>query len=161
MGGDDRIYNNIFVGNGEPPAGGTEADSNPLRFGGYGLWVYNHREYPLQTGGNVYCKGARPYFKEDGALILPGADPEPEIVEERDRVYLRVNLAAEALKGPTTLVNTALLGKARIPGLAYENADGSPLIVDADYLGTQRNSLTPTPGPFENPGQGGLKLKVW
>ncbi|MGO9260680.1 MAG: right-handed parallel beta-helix repeat-containing protein [Bryobacteraceae bacterium] len=161
VGGDDRFYNNIFVGNGEPPAGGTEADSNPLRFGGYGLWVYNHREYPLQTGGNVYCKGARPYFKEDGALILPGADPEPEIVEERDRVYLRVNLAAEALKGPTTLVNTALLGKARIPGLAYENADGSPLIVDADYLGTQRNSLTPTPGPFENPGQGGLKLKVW
>jgi hypothetical protein len=110
VGGDDRFYNNIFVGNGEPPAGGTEADSNPLRFGGYGLWVYNHREYPLQTGGNVYCKGARPYFEEDGALILPGADPKPEIVEEGDRVYLRVNLAAEALKAATRLVNTALLG---------------------------------------------------
>ena len=47
VGGDDRFYNNIFVG-------GAEADINPLRFGGHGLWVYNHREYPLQTGGNVY-----------------------------------------------------------------------------------------------------------
>ena len=42
-GGDDRFYNNIFVGNGGPPAAGTEADANPLRFGGYGLWVYDHQ----------------------------------------------------------------------------------------------------------------------
>jgi hypothetical protein len=32
-GGDDRFYNNLFVGNGGPPTG-TETDVNPLRFGG-------------------------------------------------------------------------------------------------------------------------------
>ena len=65
---------------------------NPLRFGGYGLWVYNHREFPLQTGGNVYFNGARAYFKEDGALNLSEVDPKAEIVEEGDGVYLRLKL---------------------------------------------------------------------
>lgn len=160
-GGDDRFYNNIFVGNGGPPAAGTEADANPLRFGGYGLWVYNHCEYPLHTGGNVYLKGARAYFKEDGAINLPGADPKPEIVEEGDRVYLRLNLGAEVQKAATKPVNTELLGKAKIPGLAYENADGSPVSIDSDYLGRKRDAAKPSAGPFENPGEGALKLKVW
>jgi hypothetical protein len=142
LGGDDRFYNNIFAGDA-------------------GLWGYNHREYPLQTGGNVYLKGARAYFKEDDALKLPGADPGAGIVEEGARVYLRLNLGAEVRKAATTPVTTELLGKAKISGLAYENADGSPLVIDSDYLGKKRNAVTPSAGPFENPGQGDLKLKVW
>ncbi|MCC7154040.1 MAG: right-handed parallel beta-helix repeat-containing protein [Bryobacterales bacterium] len=160
VGGDDRFYNNVFVGNGGPPAPATEADANPLRFGGYGLWVYNHREFPLQTGGNVYLKGARAYSKEDASLNLPGEDPKPEIIEEGDRVYLRLRLAAELRTAATKLVNTALLGKAKIPALAYENPDGSPLVVDADYFGKKRKA-PPFAGPFEDPGQGDVKLKVW
>jgi len=160
VGGDDRFYNNVFVGNGGPPAPATEADANPLRFGGYGLWVYNHREFPLQTGGNVYLKGARAYSKEDAPLNLPGEDPKPEIIEEGDRVYLRLRLAAELRTAATKLVTTALLGKAKIPALAYENPDGSPLAVDVDYFGKKRKA-PPVAGPFEDPGQGDVKLKVW
>jgi len=161
VGGDDRFYNNIFVGNGGPPAAATETDTNPLRFGGYGLWVYNHRELPLYTGGNVYFKAARAYSKELGALNLSREDPKPEIVEEGDRVYLRLNLGAEMRSAATKVVNTELLGKAKIPALGYENADGSHLVVDADYFGKKRKASTPLAGPFEDPGQGELKLKVW
>ena len=160
-GGDDRFYNNTFVGNGGPPAAGAEADVNPQRFGGYGLWVYDLRGYPLYTGGNVYFKGARAYSREQGALNLSGVDPKPGIVEEGDGVYLRLNLGTEARKAATRLVNTELLGKAKISGLAYENADGSPLVIDEDYFGKKRNAAAPSPGPFESPGQGDLKLKVW
>ena len=161
MGGDDRFYNNIFVGNGAPPAAGAEADANPLRFGGFGLWVYDQREYPLQAGGNVYFGGARAYFQESGALNLSEANPKPEIVEEGDRVYLRLKLGADVERAATRLVNTELLGKAKIPGLAYENADGSRVVIDSDYFGKPRKATGPSPGPFENPGQGDLKLKVW
>jgi hypothetical protein len=160
-GGDDRFYNNIFVGNGAPPAGGSEADANPLRFGGYGLWVYNHREYPLKTGGNVYFNGARPYFNEDGALQAPGVDPRVEVVEEGERVYLRLEPGEELRKAATKVVTTERLGKASKPGLAYENADGSPVEIDADYFGKKRNPNAPTPGPFENPGPSELRIKVW
>jgi hypothetical protein len=161
VGGDDRFYNNIFVGNGAPPASGSDADANPLRFGGYGLWVYNQREYPLITGGNVYWKGAGGYFEERGALHTPAADPKPEIVEEGESVYLRLNLGADVEKAATRMVNTELLGKAKVSGLAYENADGSALAVDTDYFGKARKAAGPSAGPFEDPGQGTVKLKVW
>ncbi|MFB3829589.1 MAG: right-handed parallel beta-helix repeat-containing protein [Bryobacteraceae bacterium] len=158
-GGDDRFYNNIFIGSGASPAG-AEADANPLRFGGYGLWVYNHREYPLYAGGNVYLKGARPYVKEDGSLDLRETDAKAAVVEDGGNVFLLVSLAGMQ-KASTRLVNTGLLGKAKITGLPYENADGSPAVIDTDYTGRKRNTAAPSPGPFENPGQGSLKLKVW
>ena len=58
-------------------------------------------------------------------------------------------------------MTTELLGKAKIPGLPYENPDGSPLKIDTDYFGKRRNEASPTAGPFENPGAGPLTLKVW
>jgi hypothetical protein len=150
-GGDDRFYNNIFVG-GAPAAVSPDA--------GYGLWVYDQREFPLATGGNVYLNGARPYYAEKGALNLK-ADPKAAVVEDGDRVYLQISLGPEIQKAATRLVDTELLGKARIPGLGYENADGSPVVIDSDYFGKKRNPTAPTTGPFESPGQGDLRLKVW
>jgi len=159
-GGDDRFYNNIFVGSGSPPPAPGPADANPLRYGGYGLWVYNHREFPLLTGGNVYFKGARPYVKED-ALILTSLDPKPEIVEDGDRVHLRLTLNPELRSAATRLVTTELLGKTKVAGLPYENPDGSGIVIDYDYTGAGRSASRPAPGPFENPGTGDVKLKVW
>ena len=155
-GGDDRFYNNILVG-GAAPAGGT----NTQRTAGYGLWMYDTRELPLQTGGNVYYNGARPYFSEKNPLIVSGIDPKPTVLEEGDSVYLQLTLGQAVQNAATTRVTTGLLGKAKIPGLAYENADGSPVIVDSDYFGKKRNEASPSAGPFENPGQTDLKLKVW
>ena len=57
-------------------------------------------------------------------------------------------------------MTTELLGKAKTPDMPYENPDGSPLKIDTDYFGKQRNETNPTPGPFENPGTGALTLKV-
>ena len=45
--------------------------------------------------------------------------------------------------------------------LPFENADGSPLRIVADYFGKQRNESNPTAGPFEQPGEGRTTLKVW
>ncbi|MHC4665905.1 MAG: hypothetical protein ACYS9T_08115, partial [Planctomycetota bacterium] len=59
------------------------------------------------------------------------------------------------------LVTTKLLGKAMIPGQAFENPDGSPLTIDTDYFSRKRNKANPSAGPFENTGDGKLKLKVW
>jgi len=58
-------------------------------------------------------------------------------------------------------VTTERLGRAAIPNLPYERADGAPIRVNTDYFGRDRNELNPTPGPFENPGMGFLSLKVW
>ena len=160
-GGDDRFYNNILVGDVEAPTRAQARDANPQRATGFGLWVYDTGEFPLQTEGNVYYAGARPHSKEANPLTLPGFNPKPAIVEEGDSVYLHLALGQEVQKAATTRVTTSLLGKARVSGLAYENADGAPVVIDSDYFGKKRKEANPCAGPFENPGQGDLKLKVW
>ena len=161
-GGDNRFHNNIFVGGAEPPAAkGKSAAKKSWREVGFGLWVYDTREFPLQTGGNVYFNGARPYAKETSPLMLADGNPKVSLVEEGGHVIFHLTLDAGALKSPTKLVTTELLGKAKIPGVRYESSNGSPLKVDYDYFGKRRSKTNPTAGPFENPGEGNLKLNVW
>ena len=59
------------------------------------------------------------------------------------------------------MVTTALLGIAKMPREAFENPDGTPIRMDTDYIGKKRSDSNPSPGPFENPGKGILKIKVW
>jgi hypothetical protein len=150
-GGDNRFFNNIFVGEGAAPQTAEAAD--PLRYGGYGLWVYNHRSQPLATGGNVYVNGARPYVNEQAARMEGG---RPALAEVGGGMVLRWPVEVKA-QG-TRPVTTELLGKAKTPGLGYENADGSPLRLDQDYAGKARDSARPWPGPFEGFSAG---RKVW
>ena len=61
-GGDDRFYNNLFVGDGQTLTPERRGNVKELRWiSGFGLWGYDGRELPLYTGGNVYYNGAEPY----------------------------------------------------------------------------------------------------
>lgn len=160
-GGDDRFYNNIFVGAGATPAAAPAGKADWRgKESGHGLWVYDKREFPLQTGGNVYLNGARPYGKETNALTLSEAF-DWKLAEGAGEAHLQLTLPPALSKAATKLVTAELLGKAKIPGVRYDRPDGSPLKVDGDYFGKKRSKTTPTVGPFENPGTGMLKLKVW
>jgi len=141
-GGDDRYFNNIFVGPN-------------------GLAPYDKTARPMQMAGNVFLKGAQPAKAEQNPLVQPDFDPEIKLVEENDGVYLHITLDNTQTEKPRHLVTTDLLGKAKVPDLPYEQPDRSPLKIDTDYLGKKRPDKTPTPGPFENPGQGKRILRVW
>jgi alpha-N-arabinofuranosidase len=161
-GGDNRFYNNIFVGAGEPSAAaGKPAAKGPPRGDGFGLSVYDAREFPSYAGGNVYFNGAKPYSKEENPLVRAEVDPKVKVVTEGSGAELHLTWEQLAEKPRAALVTTALLGKAKIPGLPFENPDGSPLAVDIDFFGKRRDGTTPTPGPFEKPGAGPVVLKVW
>jgi alpha-N-arabinofuranosidase len=160
-GGDDRFYNNLFIGAGVTPVETPKVDERHRRVTGYGLWVYDSREHASYAGGNVYYRGARPYAQETAALLLPQADPQVSLVEEGGSFFLQGQLGPELRQATTQPVTSALLGKARIPNLPYENRDGSPLVIATDYLGQKRAATRPTAGPFENPGAFPQKLKVW
>jgi len=161
-GGDDRYYNNLFVGNGETLTSERKGDLKELRWiSSYGLWGYDGREWPVQAGGNVYYHGAGPYAREAGATLVPELDPKVKLVQQGDQFILQINTGPGLKQARTAVVTTATLGRAKTPGLIYEQADGSPLSIDTDYFGKRRNEAHPTPGPFENPGQGELNLRVW
>jgi hypothetical protein len=147
-GGDDRFYNNLLVGDGKSA-------------GLFGLCMYDPREFPLHTGGNVYCNGAQPYRGEAGAVRLPGLDPKVRLEDQGQAIYLRMAWDPALQNTNTALVTTALLGRAQVPNLGYENPDGSALKVDQDYFGLPRSGPHPTPGPFEHPGKGDIRLRIW
>jgi alpha-N-arabinofuranosidase len=161
-GGDDRYYNNLFVGNGETLTSERKGNLKELRWiSSYGLWGYDGRELPLQAGGNVYYRGAEPYAREANPTVMAGTDPKVKLVQQGDRFILQISPGPGLKQSATALVTTGTLGLAKTPNLPYETADGTPLKVDTDYFGKRRSAVRPTPGPFENPGEGGLKLKVW
>jgi alpha-N-arabinofuranosidase len=157
-GGDNRYYNNIFVGPGEDEAS-RRASRDAHHAAGYGLWVYDERDWPLQTGGNVYVRGARPYRLESDAQKPANAEFGMAIRERSPgRVALQIT-GARAISGTGQRVTTALLGKAKVANLPYENADGTPLTLDRDFLNQPRHDINPTPGPVENLKDGSVPVR--
>lgn len=160
QGGDNRFYNNLFIGPGEAGVGQTSVKAKQAA-AGHGLWVYDAREFPSHAGGNVYCNGARPYFRETNACVVKAELPRPQLLEAGNQWQLELTFDPAVQRAETVQVSTALLGKARIPGLPYVQPDGAPLVVDQDYFGQPRDAAKPTPGPFEGDATSLVKRKVW
>jgi alpha-N-arabinofuranosidase len=141
--GDDRFYNNLFM---------QHAD----------LSVYDNAPSPLAMEGNVYLEGAKACKYEKAPLVKADFDSAVKLVEEADGYYLEMRYdPAWTTEQTHKLVTTELLGRAMIPNAPYERRDGTPVRIDTDYFGRSRSQSNPTPGPFENPGQGDVKVKVW
>jgi hypothetical protein len=147
--GDNRFFNNIFVG-GAPEIQG--------RFSG--LKGYANTELPVIANGNVYLNDAQPFSEEKNFLQLE-TNPEIKILEEAKNVLLRFNFDNKINKLKTSTVTSELLGKALIPNLPFENPDGTPVKIGSDYFGTKRKPGNPTAGPFENPDKGENRIDVW
>lgn len=148
--GDNRFYNNIFVGS-------TPENSGRLS----GLKIYEDVALPMHVDGNVYLNGANPFTGEKSS-VESDFNPEVGISKQGENVFLNIYFDNSVSKIKTQLITTELLGKTKISRQNYENPDGSTLIIDSDYFGNQRNKNNPSAGPFEKPEIGkALKLKVW
>jgi hypothetical protein len=148
--GDNRFFNNIFVG-GTPEIQG--------RFSG--LKGYANTEFfPVFANQNVYMNGAQPFPKEKNFLELE-TDPKIRVLEEGENVSVRFDFDSKINRFKTSTVTTKMLGEALIPNLPFENPDGSPVKIDYNYFGTKRKTGNPTPGPFEKPKKGENQLEVW
>ncbi len=141
--GDDRFYNNLFVGHG-------------------GLRSYDHARLPVWMDGNVFLNGAQPSRHETNALIQPEFDPALKLTGEADGLYLEMKYdPAWNTARMRKLITSRLLGRAIIPDAAFDQPDGSRIRINTDYFGQSRNQSNPAPGPFEPSSTGNLKLKVW
>lgn len=154
LSGDDRYYNNVFLGLG---AEINKADTH----NNYGLIGYNNAKLPVWISGNTYYNRALPYKNETDFVQNANFKPEFMIVEEGNNVFLSFSTDEKGADPKTHFITTEFLGKAKIPKEAFENPDGTPLKIDTDYFGKKRSETNPSAGPFENPGKGKIKLKVW
>lgn len=141
--GEHRWYNNLFVA--------------PCNLG-----AIDNCMLPCFAAGNVFTQGTKPSKFEEQPLLKPDFDPGVQLQQKPDGWYLKLAADARwAAKQNRKLITTDLLGKAKVPNLAYENADGTPLHVDIDYFGRKRNPADPFPGPIEIGEEGQGVWKVW
>jgi hypothetical protein len=118
-GGDDRWFNNLFVGRS-------------------GLGSYDGVEFPVWMDGNVFLNGARPSKYESDPFV--GAKIQVAVIEKSDGIYLSLD-QLEVLERvrPSSLVTSELLGKARIAQQKYTDANGDPSRMSTDYFGRRRD----------------------
>ena len=154
LSGDDRWYNNIFLGTGQDP------NTKDPR-GNYGLSVYNNAKLPVWISGNLHFNRSLPYKNEINSKQYAGSKPDFSISEEGSNVFLNLTIGESVNNLKTQFVTTEMLGKAKMPNESFENPDGTPLKIDLDYFGKPRSVNSPTCGPFEGlqSGKQSIKLK--
>ncbi len=157
--GDCRFFNNIFVqGFANFP---NRKDTSSVERAGYGLEVCNNTLLPVYINGNVYYNGAVRYALEDDFLEEPVFNPRASIRKEGSAVYLTLTYSQSVPNLDLQHITSTLLGTAIVPGLPFENPDGTPVVLNTDFFGNTRIRKSPTPGPFEITEGGTMQVKVW
>jgi alpha-N-arabinofuranosidase len=170
-GGDDRFYNNIFVGGEGIEDCGTDG-YNPntasyeeyveqvLSHGVGDLEVFQKTEQPAYIDTNAYLNGAEGFDREKNGYHSKAFDPGVKIAEEEDAVYLEMNVEKEMLDIPAKTVSTETLGTVRIVDAIFDDPNGDPIVLDTDFTGAHR-AEKPVVGPIEGLKAGFNRMKVW
>jgi len=153
LSGDDRFYNNVFIGLGE-----KKNSQSKLK---HGLEGYNNAKLPVWMSGNIYYNGANPSDKDVSFVNDSTFNPGVKLMEEGENGYLHVAFNENYNNHKRQIITTEILGKAKIPKAAFDNPDGTPLKIDRDYFGNLRTGETTNAGPFSNLKTGNIVLKVW
>ena len=111
--------------------------------------------------GNSFYFGAKPGNKEKNFVESTAFNPEVKLREEGDHVYLNLTLDQKYYDHKGELITSELLGNAKIPRARFDNADGTPFLLNIDYFGNARSSENAVSGPFVNLEKGNITLKVW
>lgn len=170
LGGDDRFYNNIFVGKDGIEGVGT------AQFNGYNTSLEKYLEkvhqkpgdediflnnnQPVYINNNLYLNGAVPFEKESNKIVAKQFNPEIRITEEEDGVYLFCCLPENYEKTLGEIQTTKTLQRVRMANADFENPNGSEIILDIDYLGEKRGEKSGV-GPIAALRQGENRIKVW
>ena len=155
LSGDDRYYNNIFVGKGVSDSKNENTKA--------GLKAYDDAKFPVFIADNFYFFGAMPSVNDITPSIVPWFDPVLEIQEKDQSVFLHFDIDKSYYKRSVKLMNTENLGRARVPKARFDNPDGTPISFDRDYSGNKRTEQNNLPGPFVNLNleEDRITLKVW
>ena len=170
-GGDDRWFQNIFVG-------GTKEDRNygtaeyngsttsmdeytaEVRKKGFGyIEHFEWTKQPAYINGNVYLKGALAFEREEEKYI-DECDASVSVSCEDDGVYLEITLPEGMFGLDGKAITSKDLGMTRITEGRFERPDGSDLIIDKDLLENEFSECV-IAGPLQNIVPGKNRIKVW
>lgn len=171
-GGDDRVINNIIIGN--------EESTDQLEYFGKALNEYNvPEEYmpeieklgirldkskyykvmqPVWVCENAYSGYAKPFRREIAPILTEGMSASIEEKNGTFILYLSVTdvVANACCEG----VDTKRLGMPRITEQRFEDVNGNEIFLTTDIVGAYRNDKI-IPGPIANLKSGVNIITVW
>jgi len=169
-GGDDRFYNNIFVGATDLEGVGTYHYKNyttsleeyikEVHKTPGDLDAFLKVEQPVYINDNIYFNGAKPFEREDNNLVDDDYNPKVSIIEDGDEVYLSCQMPDSFVNILGDIHSTDTLARARIVDAEFENPDGSKVILDTDFLDKQKDSKCIL-GPITSLKTGENYIRVW
>ena len=174
-GGDDRVYGNVFLG-------GVTC-KNPINkcgtafYDGHCASYEEYHEKALATGAhdndrfdlipepvyinhNVYLRDA-PAFAKEEHNVKTSHDPELKVYRNEQGLHVDFNLCAEQASLTLPAQGTATLGYTRFVEGFFENADGSPFVINYDLKGESRDESACHAGPLEHLQVGKNTVKIW
>ena len=185
--GDDRWYNNIFIGAADrgPAAGDTHGSfgTGTAQYDGqtasleeylkriadrgvgdFGAFLEEGKQY-VYVNDNAYFGTAKAYNWEAHNVIDTGFNPQVSVIDEGEKVFLSVELPASIGEIKAKVIDTQALGRVRLVDANYENPDGSDLVVDTDLLGETRNKAHTagyiSVGPIAALKSGANRIRGW
>lgn len=161
-GGDNRFYNNIFLGQSaefKTGKNGLESlenyptveeveESKPIPF-----FKKLSMRLPMWCEGNVFFHEAIPSEKfEADAVTYPETEVKGKLLKKDGVYYLDGYNMDKALleKVKTVGVNTKMLGTTIIAQMTFMDGENNPFVLDVDMYGQPRNADAPLVGPFES-----------
>ncbi len=171
-GGDDRWFNNLFIGGDttERNYGTAEYNGSTTSLDNYidevrkkGFGYIEHFEWtrqPAYINDNAYFGGALSFEKEERNYTNENYIPSVTITEKDNSVYLEIDLPEDFFNHKCKIISSDDLGMTRITEGRFEKPDGSDLIIDTDLAG---NTMTEniSAGPLQNLTAGKNIIKVW
>ncbi|MBW6458622.1 MAG: right-handed parallel beta-helix repeat-containing protein, partial [FCB group bacterium] len=146
LGGDDRYFNNIFIGKNDDK---------------HGLTGYDNTRLPNHMEGNVYYRGALPSIHDKHSLICSEHDPDIVLQDDGKHVILQFTCEPHLVNKAVRSVTGDMLGNARIPKAPFVNPDGCSLIIDKDYFGNERTPDGNRAGPFQDVRSARISFLLW
>ncbi|WP_436951486.1 right-handed parallel beta-helix repeat-containing protein [Staphylococcus shinii] len=169
-GGDDRFYNNIFIGQEGIPNVGTEI------YNGYTTSLSEFKEavakeegdhesfhkikQPVYIEDNAYFNKANQFNREDRNFINESVDPDLSIVEEGNDVYLNISVPESFIEFKGKVYDTETLPKVRIVDADFEDENGNSLTINTDLNDDLREHESMI-GPLQTLTTGNNKVKIW
>lgn len=171
LGGDDRVFSNIFIGASQMPAKTAYFSSYYNKYSTieeYTATMGKNRHFdlpeavtkpqPVYIEENVYVGFAKPYRAEKGPLVTDYVSFD--ISEENGEVVFTLNVPADVAEKRVAPTTTERLGTPRIVEQAFEAPNGDPIDFTLDMLGNRRGDDIAV-GPFARLSSGENKFVVW
>lgn len=169
-GGDDRFYNNIFIGQEGIPNVGTEM------YNGYNTSLSEFKEavakeegdhesfhkikQPVYIEDNAYFNKANQFNREDRNFIDENVNPDLSIIEEGNDVYLNISVPESFIEFKGQVYDTETLPKVRIVDADFEDENGNSLTLNTDLNDELRENESMI-GPLQTLTTGNNKVKIW